>query len=51
MQFFLISQGATKLTREDIERVFSLYDRVSNFFIQFETSLGGGFYQMDNFTG
>lgn len=24
-----IKQGATKLTKEDIEKVFSLYDRVS----------------------
>lgn len=29
--FVLCLQGATKLTKDDIERVFNLYDRVSSF--------------------
>lgn len=30
--FSTYSQGAAKLTKDDIEKVFSLYDRVSFFF-------------------
>ena len=32
-----VFQGSTKLTKDDIERVFNLYDRVSNLLFYYKT--------------